>query len=313
MTDLQKKIADEFEADQRLTNLGLYANMSRLDWLKERQSGIGASDAPNLVGVGFGDAASVYRSKVEPVNDAPPKGYLRRGLDLEPIVAAMYTEVMGVPLSIHSLTSRHPERPWQFCHVDCMRPDGLPVQLKTTAGFGDDWGPSGTDQVPDGYRIQCLHEMGVIGAPAQDLIALDVIAWEPRVYRLLFDAAAFDWLTRVEQDFWQLVEQRKPLGDWEERIAPVASQLIVGGKYVELGPEVETLIGQRKELGRIRDEADDEYKRIGQQIEASMGDAEIATCGGWKLKRLQIAAGIVPAYERKAYSRLDIRAMKGKR
>jgi len=312
MTDLQNKIADEFEADQRPTNPGLYANMSRLDWLKERQSGIGASDAPNLVGVGFGDAASVYRSKVEPVNDAPPKGYLRRGLDLEPIVAAMYTELMDVPLSMRELTDRHPERTWQFCHVDRMRPDDLPVQLKTTAGFGDDWGPSGTDQIPDGYRIQCLHEMGVIGAQACDLIALDVIAWEPRVYRLLFDAAAFDWLTRVEQEFWQLVEQRKPLGDWEERIAPVASQLIVGGKYVELGPEVETLIGQRKELGRIRDEADDEYKRMGQQIEASMGDAEIATCNGWKIKRIKIAAGIVPSYQRKAYSRLDIRALKEK-
>lgn len=287
--------------------------MNRIDWLKERQGGIGASDAPNLVGVGYGNAATVYRSKVEPVNDAPPKGYLRRGLDLEPIVAAMYTEVMGVPLSMRELTDRHPERPWQFCHVDRMRPDDLPVQLKTTAGFGDDWGPSGTDQVPDGYRIQCLHEMGVIGASACDLIALDVILWEPRVYRLLFDPAAFDWLTRVEAEFWEHVERRRPLpADWDERIAPVAAKLIVSGKYVELGADVETLITKRKQLGAIRDEADDEYKRIGQQIEASMGDAEVAMCCGWKLKRIQIAAGIVPSYERKAYSRLDIRAVKGK-
>lgn len=287
--------------------------IDRESFLRERQSGIGGSDAPNLIGVGFRSASEVYRDKTEPVVARPATGWLRRGLELEPIVASMYSEIMGVELVERPLMDRHPERPWQLCHVDRMRPDDHPVQLKTTAGFGDDWGPNGTDQVPEAYRIQCLHEMGVVGAPASDLIALDVVTWQPRVYRILFDRDAWDWLTHIEAEFWDHVQRRQPIdATWEERIAPVAEQVILPSKRVELGADVEALITQRNELGAIRDEADERYKRLGQEIQSRMGDAEIATCGAWKLKRIKIAAGVVPAYERRAYVRLDVRTLKGK-
>ena len=50
----------------------------RLQWLAERQSGLGSSDAPNLVGLGFRTAQDVYIDKTEPVRDLPPAGNLRR-------------------------------------------------------------------------------------------------------------------------------------------------------------------------------------------------------------------------------------------
>lgn len=286
--------------------------MNRTDWLQARQLGIGSSDAPNIVGLGFRSPGDVYRDKIEPVSDAPPKGILRRGLDLEDTVAAMYVEVMGVNVAKPARDIlAHPQRPWQLASVDRVRAGGLPVELKTTAGFGDGWGPSGSDEVPDGYRIQCLHQMGVMGVESCDLVALDVIAWEPRVYRLMFDADLWAWLTAVQTAFWShVVERDPPPADFASRFeVPIAA--FTKGKAIDLGQSVADVVAKRKEFGRIRDEADAEYKACGRALEAAMGDAEVATAGDWKLKRVTIP-GSTFTVERDPYTRLDVRALKRK-
>lgn len=281
----------------------------RLEWLKERQQGVGSSDAPNLIGVGYRDAQAVYREKVDPVDDRPAKGNLRRGLELEPLVAQMYEEVMGVRViePAHRIV-RHPDRPWQFCSPDGYRADDrTPVQFKTTAGFSDDWGETGSDQVPAYIRVERQHEMGVLGVEQMDTIALDVIAWEPRVYRIQFDPELFRRLLGVETDFWRLVQNRLPLpADWEESHAPVAAKLLDDGTP-DLGDEVAALVERRKELLGISGDAQEEAERLKKQIEEAMGPNAKATAGAWKLKRTVIAASEYTV-NRKAYIRLDVRA-----
>lgn len=287
----------------------------RLAWLKERQTGLGSSDAPNLVGVGYRTALDVYREKTDPVSDTPPAGNLRRGLELEPLVAQMYHEVMGVAAvpptpGGERLLVRHPERPWQLCSPDAYRSDdGTPVQFKTTAGFSDDWGPTGSDQVPAYIRVERQHEMGVLGVGQMDLIALDVIAWEPRIYRLMFDAEMFHWLTEAEAEFWTRVDRRMPVdSDWESRFANYTRKLLDDGTP-DLGDEVAALVERRKELLGISDEAQAEADRIKAEIEKAMGDHAKATAGGWKLKRTLIPASTYTV-NRKPSVRLDIRAIR---
>lgn len=283
----------------------------RLAWLKERQTGLGSSDAPNLVGVGYRTALDVYRDKTDPVSDTPPAGNLRRGLELEPLIAPMYEELMGVRIDWPAgprVIVRHPDRPWQLCSPDSYRhDDGTPVQFKTTAGFSDDWGPTGSDQVPAYIRVERQHEMGVLGVDKMDLIALDVIAWEPRIYRLMFDAEMFHWLTEAEAEFWTRVDRRMPVdSDWESRFANYTRKLLDDGTP-DLGDEVAALVERRKELLGISDEAQAEADRLKKEIEAAMGENAKATAGGWKLKRTVIAASEYTV-NRKAFVRLDVRA-----
>lgn len=286
----------------------------RLAWLQDRQKGIGSSDSPNLVGLGFKTAAEVYREKTEPIDPKPAQGNLRRGLELEPLVAQMYEEVMGVKvlrpegeLSISRIV-RHTDRPWQLCSPDGFREDDrTPVQFKTVANFSDDWGETGSDQVPAYIKVERQHEMGVLGVQQMDLIALDVIAWEPRVYRLMFDREMFDWLTRAEETFWKAVQGRYAIpSDWEQAWAPKIAALVDDGTP-DLGEEVAALVERRKELLGISDEAQAEADRIKKDIEAAMGDNVRATAGQWKLKRSVIAANEYTVH-RKAFMRLDIRA-----
>lgn len=287
--------------------------MDRGEWLLERQTGVGSSDAPNLIGVGFRSALDVYREKTSPPDGrTPTAGPLRRGLDLEPVVAGLYGEVMGVDLVPCEL-ARHPERPWQLASPDRRRADdGRRVELKTTAGFGERWGEPGTADVPVGYRVQCLHQMGVTGDRLLDLAALDVISWELRVYRLEFDAAAWDWLTSAEGRFWfEHVQAGKPPGpEWDREYTTDAAAVVVRpGVSVIFDDEVSKLCDARRAVAAERKRAEAEYDRLSDRLKEVMGEAEIAACPGYRLKRVLVPGGPV-AYDRKPYWRLDAKPVK---
>lgn len=285
----------------------------RLAWLQARQQGIGSSDAASLFGVGYRTAADVYRSKVEPAADTEPTGVLARGLALEQTVADLYSRQTGVGLTPGAVAAR-PGRPWMLATTDRHRPDGNPVELKTTAGFGERWGEPGTDEVPAGYLCQVQHQLAVTEADFADLAALDVIAWELRVYRVPADPAFIAWLTEQEGRFWHdHVLPRVPPGpEWERQFDDSIPLPAVKGKAVELGADALALIDRRKKVGQVRDEADAEYRRLTARLTAMLGDAEVGTCGGYRLKRVEVGERVVSSYTAKAYSRLDIRAVKGK-
>lgn len=289
----------------------------RRQWLTERQAGIGSSDAPNLLGVGYRTAADVYRSKIDPPDERLPRaGVLRRGIDLETIIAQRYAESLEIEVEPpEESVIVHPARPWQMASLDRVRIDtGKPVELKSTAGFGEQWGPSGTDQVPDGYLVQTQHQMGVVGADCCDLAALDVITWELRVYRIGFDPAFFEFLTAIEAQFWtdHVLTRTPPPAEWGERFEEETRGRMVKGKRVQLAELAAELCERQKELTAIRNEADAEAKALGREIESLLGDAEEGTAGSWKVKRIHVAGGHVE-YDREPYTRLDIRPIRGKR
>lgn len=279
-------------------------------WLEQRRKGLGASDMPNLMGVGYGTAASVWREKQGLVDDRPG-GQLRRGLFLEPEVARMYEETMGTPLAEGEMVwATEPGREWMFSTLDRRRAtDGRPVELKTTAGFGPDWGPNGSDLIPEGYRVQVVHQMGVVGADFADLIALDVIAWEPRVYRVEMDRRLFDLIADVGGRFMeQFVRPAVPPPEgWERQFAPEVKSLVVRpDQRVELGEDVAVLLERRARLLSVRKEAEGRLAEIDAALAGVMGDAAVGEGCGWKVRRTAIGPTEVPATTRAGYVRTTV-------
>jgi putative phage-type endonuclease len=289
--------------------------MTRHEWLLARQSGLGSSDAPEILGVGFSGTAGparVYRSKVEPVDDRLPEtGPLRRGIELEPHAAAFYERRMGTSLSpnVENELLRHPERPWQVASPDRRREDdGRAVELKCVAGFGEEWGAEGTGEVPEKYRVQCQHQMVVTGDRMIDLAALDVIGWELRVYRIDADRAFQAWLTTVELRFMGLVVKREGVSaDWLSQVSPPTplSPLKVG--RLDLGPAVAALLDRRKELKRIVKDAETDIGLNDKQVAGRLGDTEAGAAGNWKVRWVTTKAYTRPAVEIKESRRLDVR------
>lgn len=296
---------------------------ARLAWLRERQTCIGASDAPDLIGVGFNDEHRVYRSKTEPIDpDAPVPALLRLGLDLEPLVASRFFERTGLVVETCGHV-RHPARTWQAASPDRLAFEPAHrmrrvVELKTVARFGDEWGPDGSECVPAGYRAQVWQQVGV-GSFAAPLEVLEDFAYlaalcrstgEFRVYTVPFDVEGFCLLTQVEERAWKdHIEPRVPFThEWAEKYGgAVRARAVVKGAIAELPPEAAEMVRRRQELKGLKEEADAEIDRLSAAIDDLMGTHEKAKVPGFTVQRIHNPGGPVPASFRRPYTYLTVR------
>lgn len=207
----------------------------RLAWLKERQTGLGATDVAAIAGVGFRTPEEVYTEKTSDlVTDAPPSPLQMMGLALEPINAALYHQRTGRTLIAPGLI-RSPADPWVLATLDRATTDagadyGRPVELKYTAFYGDDWGVEGTDEIPDGYVVQLLWQQIVLRERGHlvergDLSAIDARG-SHRVYTVPFDANLADLLFDLAASFWGRVKSRSGIDGWQHSArAAIAERL----------------------------------------------------------------------------------------
>ena len=89
------------------------------------------------------------------------------------------------------------------------------------------------------------------------------------------------------------------------------AKLPVKGKAVDLGADAAALVERRKRLSAIKDEEEEKAKAVTERLRTLMGDAEVATAGNWKLKRILVPGGPV-SFTREPHERFDVRPLKGK-
>jgi putative phage-type endonuclease len=273
--------------------MGIYVcDAGGAEWLARRKEGIGASDMPNLLGVGFRDPAAVLESKRGPISTASPDGRLLRGIELEPIVARKYEQVTGVDLH-HVGMHRHETSPFLLASPDRVRDDyGRIVELKTVSNF-DDWGPSGSDEVPIGYRVQANQTMEVMGDWSMDFAVLDVFAWEFRWFRVSVERSIVERIRQAGEEFWDIVQsgaQAVP-SDWALRHYLDAPPIPFQGQRVNLADDVGELIEERERIREILAEEDKRVRNMLEQIIDRMGSAEYARAGDWNIRRTLIKGG----------------------
>ena len=180
-------------------------------WLAERRSGLGATDAAAIVGAS--KWATPYDVYLEKKGHAPPKedtSAMWFGRELEDIIARRYAEVTGRRLWNPARSFAHPD-------FACVRasPDRIVIgeerglEVKTASQFAaDEWGPEGTDVIPDAYLVQVAVNMAVMRYSVWD-VALLMGAAEFRIYTVRreddFEAWVLDkcvtwWRRYVEGD-----------------------------------------------------------------------------------------------------------------
>ncbi|MFY9781534.1 MAG: YqaJ viral recombinase family protein [Candidatus Baltobacteraceae bacterium] len=144
-------------------------------FLAERLSGIGASDAGIIMGVGLRTPYDLWREKTGRRPSADLQGIPRVywGTKLEDLVAAEFAQrhpTWNVRRRRYAVRSKRPE--WQFAlaHLDrTVRDDTalVPLEIKTSQDF-DEW-ESG---IPHYYVGQVQHQLAVTGAPYAYVAAL---------------------------------------------------------------------------------------------------------------------------------------------
>jgi putative phage-type endonuclease len=181
------------------------------EWHKERQNGIGASEAAAILGLSkYATPLEVYLQKTLPPAEIADTKETRRGRRFESFVLDMYEEDFGeLERNIPRVTS--PTHPFMFANLDARwKRDKRPVDAKTVGQFvAHLWGDPGTDAVPQEYVIQMHHQMKVTGAEISDLAVLKNIDNFSR-YTIALDKELAEMIVAAEADFWRRVENREP-------------------------------------------------------------------------------------------------------
>jgi putative phage-type endonuclease len=180
------------------------------EWHAARTRGIGASEISAVVGLNPWESPySLWLKKKGLIPASEESGAMEWGHLLEPVVATKFAnaheeyavEIVG--------THRHSEREWQMANLDRLltkrqivggQLERAPLEIKTTR-YPDDWGRSGTDQIPLHVRCQVMQQMDVFGAPYA-WVAVLIGGSDYREYRINFDESDAASLRDAGAAFW---------------------------------------------------------------------------------------------------------------
>jgi putative phage-type endonuclease len=181
----------------------------RQAWLKLRRTGVTASEAGVILGLSrWSSPTALFFQKRGELDDEIENDQMRLGRVLEPYVLQRFTEMTGQRLEYAGLLQNQ-ERPWQLCTPDALVTDAtfiVPVEGKTAVSE-DQWGKSGTPEIPLAYRAQLLWQMDVIGAPVGYLCVLFLRSGEPRWYQVEWDAEDVGVMRDAALEFLDFLER----------------------------------------------------------------------------------------------------------
>ena len=193
-------------------------DMSREQWLKVRQTGIGASDAAAAVGLNpYQSQLELWMIKtgredqlpqIDPEDDSAPTYW---GHILEPIVAKHYAKRTGHKVRRVNSVLQHPDedKAWMLANLDYSVVGATDVQIlecKTAGEFGARlW----RDGVPEYVQCQVQHQLAVTGKAAADVCVL-LCGQEIQIHRIERDEALIARLVELERRFWEYVQTDTP-------------------------------------------------------------------------------------------------------
>lgn len=195
-------------------------NLTREQWLKLRQSGIGGSDISAILGENpYKTAYDLYHEKLNPNVGDDISEHAYWGTVLEDVVAKEYAKRNNVKIQKINYMIRHSEYDFAIANIDraivnpdiagrvFVKDDKLTtdrlLEVKTASEYLKKlWGDENSDQVPDHYNLQCQWYMGITGVHQCDL-ALLLGGNKYRQYTIKFDPELFAMMIDVAKDFWE--------------------------------------------------------------------------------------------------------------
>lgn len=269
----------------------------------KRRMGIAASDAAPILGLSpWSSPADVWMQKKHPhlFKDKKMNPSLYWGIKLEAGVADEYALQTNQELISPGLVVSK-DRPWMMCQPDRLIYDKKKgLECKTSDSWsGDEWGPSGTDQVPIQYLIQCVHSMVVMDVSEWDLAVL-IGGNDFRIYNLFRDEDLVKMMLESEEEFYTrfIKGDETPEFDWGSSVG-----LAVAKKYprsnpdktITIKPSTEPMIcsavdKMMESRARIKD-FEKEVDNCKPIIQVYMGDAEEMIVEGEKTRRITWKGG----------------------
>ena len=186
----------------------------------DRLTGLGGSDLGAIFGLSpYRTPHDVWLEKTRRTTPVVDGIHLLHGQWNEQFIADEYTRATGQRTQRYNALLRHPEAPL-IGHVDrLVIPEGaktasykseirtdIGLECKTASAFAagrdSEWGPAGTDQVPQGYLLQVAGYQALTGCARWDLAALIGNA-DLRIYHFTRDLELEGYLLEEASRWWR--------------------------------------------------------------------------------------------------------------
>lgn len=257
------------------------SSKSRQRWLEARKKGIGASDAPIVLGLSpWKTALELWAEKRGLLDDVVEETEaMRMGRRLERIVAAEYRErhpERKVTNPGARTLTRHPEHPFLFATLDRTIDDpsegpGV-LEIKTT---GERWAEQWEEGAPLMYQVQLQHQLMVSGL-RWGVLAVLIGGRKFVEHRYERSEEFLATLLEAELEFWRSVESGeaptiKPNAATAralERLHPDdnGESVILGGEAFEID---DRLLAVKQQIKALEDEKEDLEGRLKSLIGAN--------------------------------------------
>lgn len=253
--------------------------MDKLEWLKERQKGIGGSDVGAIMGVNsYKSAFEVYLEKTEEITEVTECSEAAYwGTRLEELVANEFYVRTGKKVRRDNRHLVHKEYPFMVANIDrrIVGEDAI-LECKTANSFkAKEWE---AEEVPGSYILQCQHYLAVTGAKKCYIAVL--IGGQKFIFKEVErDEELIKIIINAEETFWNEYVVK--------RIAPpldgsFGASRYINEKYkisdnslkVNLKSEYEDKIRQYLNLKDQVKVLDENIKAIENSIKNELGNAE---------------------------------------
>lgn len=263
--------------------------MSRLEWLRLRQKGIGGSDAAAIFGMNrWKSPVDIWLSKtieIEREDEQSDAAYW--GTVLEDVVAKEFAKCTGLKVRKRNAMLQHDKYDYIIADIDReIVGQKVGLECKTASEYKkDEWKD---DEIPVEYIIQCQHYMAVTGYEAWYIAVL--IGGNHFVYKWIErDDEFIEMLTKAEVDFWNsyvIPNIMPPVdgSDASEEALLIMYPAAVKGTEIQLSANENTMLAERTSLVAMRDKCEERIQEIDNQIKATMGENEKAVGANFTVK-----------------------------
>ena len=261
--------------------------MDKLDWLRERQCGIGGSDVGAILGINkYKTPFEVYIEKTEPITEVKEQSESAYFGDIfEDVVAKEFEKRTGKKVRRDRKHYKHKDYPFMVANIDRrVVGENAILECKTANQFlMKEWEG---EEIPASYLVQVQHYLAVTGADIGYIAVL--IGGQKFIWKeVQRDEELIDMIIQSEREFWKLVEAKTPPSldgsSAAERYLSEKYSNAEVGKIEQLGFEYKEKIKNYFELKEQKGLLDNQITEIENQIKGELKNAEFGFTPGYSI------------------------------
>ena len=253
--------------------------MDKLEWLKERQKGIGGSDVGAILGVNkYKTPFQIYLEKTQEIKEVQESSEAAYwGTELEDMVAREFAKRTGKKVRRDTKHFASEKYPFMVANIDRrVVGEKAILECKTVNQFGaKEWEG---EEIPASYLVQVQHYIYVTGAEKAYIACL--IGGQKFIWKeIKRDDELIEMIINAEKDFWKLVEEKTPPAldgsSAAEKYLKERFKDVQEGTKVALDSEHKEMIEEYLNLKEQIRELEQETKALENSLKLKIGDNEV--------------------------------------